>query len=69
MEDPVEDYATTKAIKKLGRVVYAPKARVWTEMPKDIRKLWRQRKRWFLGDLRNLGGVASRKNGGVPAAG
>lgn len=56
VEDQVEDYATTKAIKKFGRVVYAPKARVWTEMPKDIRNLWRQRKRWFLGDLKNLGG-------------
>ncbi len=56
VEDRVEDYATTKAIKNFGKVVYAPKARVWTEMPKDIRTLWYQRKRWFLGDLKNIGG-------------
>ena len=56
VEDSVEDYATTKAIKRLGRVVYSPKARVWTEMPRSFPALWRQRKRWFLGDLRNLGG-------------
>ncbi|WP_099211194.1 glycosyltransferase family 2 protein [Thermococcus henrietii] len=56
VEDIVEDYATTKAIKRLGKVVYAPRARVWTEMPKNLSVLWRQRKRWFLGDLKNLGG-------------
>ncbi|NJD99442.1 glycosyltransferase family 2 protein [Thermococcus sp. LS1] len=56
VEDIVEDYATTKAVKKLGRVVYAPMAKVYTEMPKSLSVLWRQRKRWFLGDLKNLGG-------------
>ncbi|WP_258084467.1 glycosyltransferase [Thermococcus thermotolerans] len=56
VEDIVEDYATTKALKAFGKVVYAPGARVWTEMPKSIGVLWRQRKRWFLGDLMNLGG-------------
>ena len=56
VEDAVEDYATTKAVKEFGKVVYAPRARVWTEMPKSLSVLWRQRKRWFLGDLRNLGG-------------
>ncbi|WP_457741878.1 glycosyltransferase family 2 protein [Thermococcus sp.] len=56
VEDIVEDYATTKAVKELGKVVYAPKSRVWTEMPKSLGILWRQRKRWFLGDLKNLGG-------------
>lgn len=56
VEDIVEDYATTKAVKRFGRVVYAPRARVWTEMPKSLAVLWRQRKRWFLGDLKNLGG-------------
>ncbi|WP_297417557.1 glycosyltransferase family 2 protein [Thermococcus sp.] len=56
VEDSVEDYATTKAMKGLGRVVYSPKARVWTEMPRSFPALWQQRKRWFLGDLRNLGG-------------
>jgi biofilm PGA synthesis N-glycosyltransferase PgaC len=56
VEDPVEDYATTIAIKKLRRVVYAPNARVWVRMPTSIRTLWRQRERWFLGDLPKLGG-------------
>ncbi|CAI1493592.1 Glycosyltransferase, probably involved in cell wall biogenesis [Thermococcus nautili] len=56
VEDIVEDYATTKAVKRLGKVVYAPRARVWTEMPRSLSVLWRQRKRWFLGDLKNLGG-------------
>lgn len=56
VEDIVEDYATTKAVKEFGKVVYAPRARVWTKMPKSLAVLWRQRKRWFLGDLKNLGG-------------
>jgi len=56
VEDAVEDYATTKAVKTLGKVVYAPRARVWTGMPKSLSTLWKQRKRWFLGDLKNLGG-------------
>ncbi|NJE03090.1 glycosyltransferase family 2 protein [Thermococcus sp. MV11] len=56
VEDIVEDYATTKAVKEFGKVVYAPRARVWTKMPKSLSALWRQRKRWFLGDLKNLGG-------------
>ncbi|QDA31781.1 glycosyltransferase family 2 protein [Thermococcus indicus] len=56
VEDIVEDYATTRAVKALGKVVYAPRARVWTEMPKSLAVLWRQRRRWFLGDLKNLGG-------------
>jgi len=56
VEDPVEDYATTIALKKLGRVVYAPGARDWVRMPTSVRRLWRQRKRWFLGDLPKLGG-------------
>ncbi|WP_297548256.1 glycosyltransferase family 2 protein [Thermococcus sp.] len=56
VEDIVEDYATTKALKEIGRVVYAPRAKTWVEMPKSLGVLWRQRKRWFLGDLKNLGG-------------
>ncbi|ASJ03225.1 glycosyl transferase [Thermococcus profundus] len=55
VEDPVEDYATTIALKELGRVVYAPDARVWVRMPTSLRRLWRQRRRWFLGDLPKLG--------------
>jgi len=49
----VEDYATTKIVKKYGRVVYAPKAKLYTRMPITLRDLWRQRKRWFLGDLQH----------------
>ncbi|WP_461865164.1 glycosyltransferase family 2 protein [Thermococcus sp.] len=56
IESPVEDYATTRAIKKYGRVIYAPKAKVYVKMPKSLRRLWHQRKRWFLGDLEHLGG-------------
>ncbi|WP_297497152.1 glycosyltransferase family 2 protein [Thermococcus sp.] len=56
VEDTVEDYATTKALRGLGKVVYAPKAKAWTSMPVGVASLWRQRKRWFIGDLRNLGG-------------
>ncbi len=56
VEDIVEDYATTKAVKEFGKVVYAPKARVWTEMPRTLRELWRQRKRWILGDIEKMGG-------------
>ncbi|MDV3104440.1 glycosyltransferase [Thermococcus waiotapuensis] len=56
VNDPVEDYATTIALKGLGKVVYSPKARCWVRMPTTLVKLWRQRKRWFLGDLPKLGG-------------
>lgn len=56
VESRVEDYATTESIKKLGRVVYAPKAKAYTKMPTSLKTLWDQRKRWFLGDLRHLGG-------------
>ncbi|WP_297071647.1 glycosyltransferase family 2 protein [Thermococcus sp.] len=55
VEDTVEDYATTKRLRESGKVVYAPRARIWTKMPNDLGMLWRQRKRWFLGDLRHLG--------------
>ncbi|USS39928.1 glycosyltransferase family 2 protein [Thermococcus aggregans] len=56
VESEVEDYATTKELKKIGKVVYAPRAKVYTRMPKTLGDLWRQRKRWFLGDLKHLGG-------------
>ncbi|NJE07800.1 glycosyltransferase family 2 protein [Thermococcus sp. M39] len=56
VESRVEDYATTKEIKKLGRVVYASKAKAYTKMPTSLKTLWNQRKRWFLGDLMHLGG-------------
>ncbi|ALV61710.1 Dolichol-phosphate mannosyltransferase in lipid-linked oligosaccharide synthesis cluster [Thermococcus sp. 2319x1] len=56
VESEVEDYATTKELKKIGKILYAPGARVYTIMPKTLPELWRQRKRWFLGDLKHLGG-------------
>ncbi|USH00534.1 glycosyltransferase family 2 protein [Thermococcus argininiproducens] len=56
VDSEVEDYATTKEIKKLGKVVYAPKAKAYTKMPKTLKVLWKQRKRWFIGDLKHLGG-------------
>ncbi len=55
VEDPVEDYATTVKLKDVGKVVYAPNARAWVRMPATLGSLWRQRKRWFLGDLPKLG--------------
>lgn len=55
VEDPVEDYATTIALKRVGKVVYSPKARVWVKMPATLSSLWRQRRKWFLGDLPKLG--------------
>lgn len=56
VEDAVEDYTTTRELKRRGKVVYAPRARVWTRMPGGVELLWRQRKRWFLGDLNHVGG-------------
>ncbi|AAL80589.1 glycosyl transferase [Pyrococcus furiosus DSM 3638] len=53
-ESIVEDYATTKLLKKVGKVVYAPKAKLFTRMPITLKELWRQRKRWFIGDLNHL---------------
>ncbi|CAB50485.1 glycosyltransferase [Pyrococcus abyssi] len=50
----VEDYATTKALKKFGKVVYSPKAKLFTRMPLTLGELWRQRRRWFLGDLSHV---------------
>jgi len=56
VEDTVEDYATTRAVKAFGKAVYAPRAKVWTRMPVTLRALWEQRKRWVLGDMRSMGG-------------
>ncbi|WP_457753195.1 glycosyltransferase [Thermococcus sp.] len=55
VESRVEDYATTREIKKFGKVVYAPKAKAYTKMPSSLKTLWDQRRRWFLGDLMHLG--------------
>ncbi len=54
VEDLVEDHATTLALKRFGRVVYAPHSKVWVKMPTSLKALWRQRRRWFLGDLPKL---------------
>ncbi len=56
VESIVEDYATTKEVRKFGKVVYSPKAKAFTQMHLSLKNLWKQRKRWFLGDLEHLGG-------------
>lgn len=56
VESMVEDYATTKEVRRSGKVVYSPKAKVFTRMHLNLKDLWKQRKRWFLGDLEHLGG-------------
>ncbi|NPA47795.1 MAG: glycosyltransferase family 2 protein [Thermococci archaeon] len=51
----VEDYATSMKLKEIGRIVYAPGAVVWTKMHSSLRRLWKQRVRWAIGNLTNLG--------------
>lgn len=47
-----EDTDLTLAIGRAGwRVVYAERARAWTEAPASLRALWRQRFRWCYGTL------------------
>jgi len=47
-----EDTDLTLAIGRAGwRVVYAEDARAWTEAPRSLRELWRQRFRWCYGTL------------------
>ncbi len=53
--DLVEDYAVTLKLKDTGKVVYAPKAVVWTRMHSSLGRLWRQRVRWTMGDLTKVG--------------
>jgi cellulose synthase/poly-beta-1,6-N-acetylglucosamine synthase-like glycosyltransferase len=51
-----EDFDLTLQIhnKKLGRVVYAPHARVITQDPPDIRNYWKQITRWYTGFWQNV---------------
>ncbi len=47
-----EDTDLTLAIGRTGRrVVYAEKARAWTEAPSTVSDLWRQRYRWSYGTM------------------
>lgn len=50
-----EDTDLTLAIGRSGRrVVYAEKARAWTEAPSTLGDLWRQRYRWSYGTMQAL---------------
>lgn len=50
-----EDTDLTMAICRAGwRVVYAPRARAWTEAPAKLRALWRQRYRWCYGTMQAM---------------
>ena len=50
-----EDTDLTLAIGRTGRrVVYAEKARAWTEAPSTLGDLWRQRYRWSYGTMQAL---------------
>jgi cellulose synthase/poly-beta-1,6-N-acetylglucosamine synthase-like glycosyltransferase len=50
-----EDTDVTMAIGRgQWRVVYAERARAWTEAPSTLRGLWRQRCRWSYGTLQSL---------------
>ncbi|GAA3857491.1 hypothetical protein GCM10022243_23740 [Saccharothrix violaceirubra] len=50
-----EDTDATIAITRAGwRVVYEPRARAWTEVPRDVRALYRQRCRWSYGTFQSM---------------
>ncbi|WP_144121256.1 bifunctional polysaccharide deacetylase/glycosyltransferase family 2 protein [Catellatospora sichuanensis] len=50
-----EDTDFTMAIIRAGwRVVYAPEAVAWTEVPASLRQLWRQRYRWCYGTMQAM---------------
>jgi cellulose synthase/poly-beta-1,6-N-acetylglucosamine synthase-like glycosyltransferase len=50
-----EDTDLTLAIGRTGRrIVYAEKARAWTEAPSTLGDLWRQRYRWSYGTMQAL---------------
>jgi cellulose synthase/poly-beta-1,6-N-acetylglucosamine synthase-like glycosyltransferase len=50
-----EDTDLTMAIIRAGwRVVYAPRARAWTEAPATLGQLWRQRYRWCYGTMQAM---------------
>jgi cellulose synthase/poly-beta-1,6-N-acetylglucosamine synthase-like glycosyltransferase/peptidoglycan/xylan/chitin deacetylase (PgdA/CDA1 family) len=50
-----EDTDVTIAVQRAGwRVVYAERARAWTEAPSSLGQLWRQRYRWSYGTMQAL---------------
>ena len=50
-----EDTDLTMAVIRAGwRVVYAPEARAWTEVPATLGQLWRQRYRWCYGTMQAM---------------
>ncbi len=50
-----EDTDLTMAILRAGwRVVYEPSAIAWTEVPANLRQLWRQRYRWCYGTMQAI---------------
>jgi cellulose synthase/poly-beta-1,6-N-acetylglucosamine synthase-like glycosyltransferase len=50
-----EDTDLTMAICRAGwRVVYAERARAWTEAPATLRQLWKQRYRWSYGTMQAM---------------
>jgi cellulose synthase/poly-beta-1,6-N-acetylglucosamine synthase-like glycosyltransferase/peptidoglycan/xylan/chitin deacetylase (PgdA/CDA1 family) len=50
-----EDTDITMAMHRAGwRVVYAEKARAWTEAPESVRQLWSQRYRWSYGTMQAI---------------
>jgi cellulose synthase/poly-beta-1,6-N-acetylglucosamine synthase-like glycosyltransferase len=50
-----EDTDLTLAVGRRGkRVVYAEKARAWTEAPASVSALWRQRYRWCYGTMQSV---------------
>ncbi|AOR33983.1 hypothetical protein BFF78_25655 [Streptomyces fodineus] len=50
-----EDTDITMALHRDGwRVVYAERARAWTEAPESVQQLWSQRYRWSYGTMRAI---------------
>ncbi|WP_443076442.1 bifunctional polysaccharide deacetylase/glycosyltransferase family 2 protein [Streptomyces sp. TRM 70361] len=50
-----EDTDITMAVHRDGwRVVYAERARAWTEAPESVRQLWSQRYRWSYGTMQAI---------------
>ncbi|MEV5608332.1 glycosyltransferase [Streptomyces sp. NPDC052225] len=50
-----EDTDVTMALHRQGwRVVYAEKARAWTEAPESVQQLWSQRYRWSYGTMQAI---------------
>lgn len=66
----VEDYDLTVRIHKLGyKVKFDKKALAWTEPPKTLRSLWKQRTRWCRGGIQILkkhSDLLFFKKGGLP---